>query len=183
MPDLSERIAGWQVGDKASLDEMLPAVYDELRRLARIYLSRERPGHSLQPTELVNEAYMSLVGQRQVDWRNRAHFLGIAAQALRRVLLHHAETRGAKKREGYANRVSLDAALASVEEGTAVDIIVLDRAMERLAQVDERQAKVVELRVFGGLTVDEAAEVLGLSSATIKREWTVARLWLRRELA
>lgn len=183
MADLGEQIARWQTGDKAALDEMLPAVYDELRRLARIYLSRERPGHSLQPTELVNEAYLRLVGQRQVDWRNRAHFLGIAAQALRRVLLHHAENRDAKKREGYANRVSLDAALASVEREAAVDILVLDRSMERLAQVDARQAKVVELRVFGGLTVEETAEVLSLSAATVKREWTVARLWLRRELA
>jgi RNA polymerase sigma factor (TIGR02999 family) len=183
MPDVTEQLARWQAGDKAALDEMLPVVYDELRRLARIYLSRERPDHSLQPTELVNEAYMRLVTQREVDWRNRAHFLGIAAQALRRVLLHHAENRGAQKRQAYANRVSLDAALASVEEDTAVDIILLDRAMERLAQIDERQAKVVELRVFGGLTVEETAEVLGLSPATIKREWTVARLWLRRELS
>jgi RNA polymerase sigma-70 factor (ECF subfamily) len=159
MADLGEQIARWQMGDKAALIEMLPAVYDELRRLARIYLSRERPGHSLQPTELVNEAYMRLVGQRQVDWRNRAHFLGIAAQALRRVLLHHAETRDATKREGYADRVSLD-------------LLVLDRSMERLAQVDERQGK-----------FEETAEVLSLSAATVKREWTLARLWLRRELA
>ncbi len=183
MADVTEHLARFQAGDKAALDEMLPVVYDELRRLARIYLSRERPDHSLQPTELVNEAYMRLVTQREVDWRNRAHFLGIAAQALRRVLLHHAETRGAQKRQGYTNRVSLDAALASVEENTAVDILLLNRAMERLEALDERQAKVVELRVFGGLTVEETAEVLSLSPATIKREWNVARLWLRRELS
>ena len=183
MADVTEHLARFQAGDKAALDEMLPVVYDELRRLARIYLSRERPDHSLQPTELVNEAYMRLVTQREVDWRNRAHFLGIAAQALRRVLLHHAENRGAQKRQGYANRVSLDAALASVEENTAVDILLLNRAMERLEAIDERQAKVVELRVFGGLTVEETAEALSLSPATIKREWSVARLWLRRELS
>jgi RNA polymerase sigma-70 factor (ECF subfamily) len=182
MADLGERIARWQTGDKAALDEMLPAVYDELR-LARIYLSRERPGHSLQATERVNEAYMWLAGQRQVDWHNRAHLLGIAAQALRGVLLHHSGNRDAKQREGYANRVSLDAAPASVERDAAVDITVLGRSMERRARVDERQAKVVELRVFAGLTVEEIAEVPSLSAATVKREWTVVRLWLRRELS
>jgi hypothetical protein len=158
MANLGEQIARWQTGDKAAL--MLPAVCDELRRLARIYLSRVRPGHSLQPTELVNEAYMRLVGQRQVDWRNRAHFL-----------------------EGYANPVSLDAALASVEKDAAVDIMVLVRSMERVAQVVERQAKAVELRVFGGLTVEETAELLSLSASTSTRGWTAARLWLRRELS
>ncbi len=183
MADLCAQLARWQAGDKTALDEMLPAVYDELRRLARIYLSRERSGHTLQPTELVNEAYMRLVSQREVDWRNRAHFLGIAAQALRRVLLHHAENRGAQKRSGYANRVSLDVVLAAFERETAFDIVTLNRAMDRLAELDARQAKIVELRVFGGLTVEETAEALGYSPATVKREWSVARLWLRRELS
>jgi RNA polymerase sigma factor (TIGR02999 family) len=182
MADVVALLERWQLGDKSALDEMVPEVYDELKRLARIYLSRERPDHSLQPTELVHEAYMRLVDQRQVDWRNRAHFLGVAAQVIRRVLLHHAETRSAKKREGYANRVSLDAALECLERDATVDILTLNGAMERLAALDPRQSQIVELRVFGGLTVEEAAEVLSLSATTVKREWSVARLWLRKEL-
>ena len=182
MADVVALLERWQRGDKSALDEMVPEVYDELKRLARIYLSRERPDHSLQPTELVHEAYMRLVDQRQVDWRNRAHFLGVAAQVIRRVLLHHAETRNAKKREGYSNRVSLDAALECLERDATVDILTLNGAMERLAAIDSRQSQIVELRVFGGLTVDEAAEVLSLSATTVKREWSVARLWLRKEL-
>src|SRR5579872_5160863 len=136
MGDVAALLDRWQQGDKAALDEMLPALYDELRRLARIYLSRERPDHTLQTTELVHEAYMRLIGQRQVDWRNRAHFLGIAAQVIRRVLLHHAENRGAQKREGYANRVALDEALACLERNATVDIVALNSAMERLAALD-----------------------------------------------
>jgi len=182
MADVVALLERWQRGDKSALDEMLPEVYDELKRLARIYLSRERPDHSLQPTELVHEAYMRLVSQREVDWRNRAHFLGVAAQVIRRVLLHHAETRSAQKREGYANRVSLDAALQCLERDATVDILTLNGAMERLAAIDPRQSQIVELRVFGGLTVEEAAEVLSLSATTVKREWSVARLWLRKEL-
>jgi RNA polymerase sigma factor (TIGR02999 family) len=126
---------------------------------------------------------MKLVAQRQVDWRNRAHFLGVAAQLTRRVLLHYAENRSAQKREGYANRVALDDALAFLERQTTVDVISLNSAMNRLAAMDERQSRVVELRVFGGLTIEEAAEVLDLSPATVKRDWSVARLWLRRELS
>ena len=140
----------WQGGDKSALDEMLPEVYDELRRLARIYLSRERTDHTLQPTELVHEAYVRLVNQREVNWNNRAHFLGVAAQVIRRVLLHHAETRNAQKREGYsANRVALDNALECLERDTTVDILTLNSAMERLAEFDQRQSRIVELRVFG----------------------------------
>jgi RNA polymerase sigma-70 factor (ECF subfamily) len=180
MADLGDRIARWQAGDKASVGGILPAVYDELRRLARIYLGRERLGHSLRRTELANEACVRMVGQRQVDWRRLAHFL-IGARALRRVLAHHAGNRDEKKRAGYADSVSVDAALASVEQDTAGHIVALDRAMERLAQVIERQAGVVERRFFGGLTVVKTAEALGLSAATVKRGWTVARLCLRRE--
>jgi RNA polymerase sigma factor (TIGR02999 family) len=182
MADVAALLERWQGGDKTALDEMLPEVYEELHRLARIYLSRERSDHTLQPTELVNEAYIRLVAQREVDWRNRAHFLGIAAQVIRRVLLHYAESRSAQKREGYAGRVALDEALACLERDATVDIMSLSAAMERLAQLDERQARIVELRVFGGLTVEEAAAVLELSPATVKRDWSVARLWLRREL-
>jgi len=183
MADVAALIERWQRGDKSALDQMLPEVYEELHRLARIYLSRERSDHTLQPTELVNEAYIRLVAQREVDWRNRAHFLGVAAQIIRRVLLHYAESRNAQKREGFAGRVTLDEALACVERSAAVDIQSLDSAMERLAQLDPRQARIVELRVFGGLTVDEAATVLNLSPATVKRDWSIARLWLRRELS
>jgi RNA polymerase sigma factor (TIGR02999 family) len=183
MADVAALLLRWQEGDKSALDEMLPEVYEELRRMARIYLSRERPDHTLQPTELVHEAYMRLVNQREVDWRNRAHFLGVAAQAIRRVLLHHAENRSAQKREGYANRVTLDDALACLERDTTVDILTLNAAMDRLAELDRRQAKIVELRVFGGLTIEEAAAVMDLSPATVKRDWAVARLWLRHELS
>ena len=183
MADVAALLARWQDGDKSALDAMLPEVYDELRRLARFYLSRERADHTLQPTELVHEAYVRLVAQREVDWHNRAHFLGVAAQVLRRVLLHHAENRSALKREGYANRVVLDEALACLENQTTVDILSLNTALDRLAELDERQSRIVELRVFGGLTIDEAAEVLNLSAATVKRDWNVARLWLRRELS
>ena len=183
MADVAALLERWQGGDKTALDEMLPDVYEELHRLARIYLSRERSDHTLQPTELVNEAYIRLVSQREVDWRNRAHFIGVAAQVIRRVLLHYAENRAAQKREGYANHVALDEALACLERQTTVDIATLDSALERLAQLDARQARIVELRVFGGLTVEEAAEVMALSPATIKRDWSVARLWLRHELS
>jgi RNA polymerase sigma-70 factor (ECF subfamily) len=182
MADVAVLLTRWQEGDKSALDEMLPEVYEELRRLARVYLSRERGDHTLQPTELVHEAYMRLVNQREVNWRNRAHFLGVAAQVIRRVLLHHAETRSAQKREGFTNRVTLDDALECLERDATVDILTLNTAMERLAEFDGRQSRIVELRVFGGLTIEEAATVMELSPATVKRDWNVARLWLRREL-
>ncbi len=161
---------------------MLPAIYAELQRLARAYLRRERPDHTLQPTALVHEAYLNLIGQRTVDWRNRAQFLGVAATAMRRVLLHHAEARGAEKRTGGRERVTLDAEIAAIEHEATADILDLNRALERLAALDARQARIVELRVFGGLNIDETAEVLAVSPATVKRDWQVARLWLRREL-
>jgi RNA polymerase sigma-70 factor (ECF subfamily) len=172
----------WEHGDRAALDAMLPAIYAELKRLARIYLRRERPDHTLQPTALVHEAYMKLVDQRQVDWRNRAQFLGVAAGAMRRVLLHHAESRNAQKRDGALQRVTLDEELAALERDTTVDLLDLNRALDRLAALDARQSRIVELRIFGGLSIEEAAEVLSISPATVKRDWNVARLWLRREL-
>jgi len=173
----------FEQGDRAALDEMVPSIYGELKRLARVCLSRERADHTLQPTALVHEAYMKLVEQRQVDWRNRAHLLGVAARVMRRVLLHHAEDRNAQKRYGALERVTLDEALAALESTAAVDILDLNAALDKLAALDERQARIVELRVFGGLTIEEAAEVVGLSPATVKRDWNVARLFLRRELA
>jgi RNA polymerase sigma factor (TIGR02999 family) len=184
MSDVTVLLQRWQrEGDKAALDEMLPAVYDELKRLAVIFLAHERPGHTLQPTELVHEAYMRLIGQREVDWRDRAHFLGIAAQTIRRVLLHHARDRAAQKREGFANRVPLDLALDSLEREAATDMVIVNAALDRLAEKDPRQAQVVELRIFGGLTTEETAEVMAVSPATVKRDWVSGVLWLRRELA
>jgi RNA polymerase sigma factor (TIGR02999 family) len=184
MPDVTVLLQRWQrKGDKAALDEMLPAVYDELKKLAVICLAHERPGHTLQPTELVHEAYMRLIGQREVDWRDRAHFLGVAAQTIRRVLLHHARDRMVPKREGYAHRLPLDLALDSLEREATTDIVTVNAALDRLAAKDPRQAQVVELRIFGGLTTDETAEVMSVSAATVKRDWVSGVLWLRRELA
>jgi RNA polymerase sigma factor (TIGR02999 family) len=182
--DVTVLLHRWQrEGDKAALDEMLPVVYGELRRLAVVCLRHERPGHTLQPTELVHEAYMRLIGQREVDWRNRAHFLGIAAQAIRRILLHHARDRAVQKREGYANRLPLDMALDCFEREATTDILTINDALDRLAEKDARQAQVVELRIFGGLTNEETAEAMAISMATVKRDWTSGVLWLRRELA
>jgi RNA polymerase sigma factor (TIGR02999 family) len=183
MADVGVLLTRWQGGDKGALDEMLPVVYDELRRLARACLHRERPDFSLQPTDLVHEAYIRLLDQRQVDWRNRAHFLGIAAKTIRRVLLNHAEARNAQKRGGDVAKAPLDVALECLERNATVDVFTLDRALERLAALDPRQGEIVELRVYGGLTVEETGEVLGISPATVKREWSVARLFLKRELA
>lgn len=161
----------------AALDEMVPLVYEELRRLASHYLSRERPGHTLQPTALVNEVYLRLIDQRRVDWRNRAQFLGIAASLMRRILVNYARDRGAAKRGGGAERVSLSL-VPSPSGRSEVELIALEDALERLAALDERKGRVVELKFFGGLTVDEIAEVLQVSGATVEREWAFARAWL-----
>jgi RNA polymerase sigma-70 factor (ECF subfamily) len=174
-------LAEWHHGNQAALDELFPIVYDELRRLARSYLHRERPGHTLQPTALVHEAYLRLIGQRSVSWQNRAQFFGLAAQMMRRILVNHALGRHAAKRGGHARRVPLDEALDGLE-ARHVDVIALDAALKALAVVDPRQSRIVELRFFGGLSIDETAEVVGISAATVKREWTTAKLWLLREL-
>ncbi|HEY0928975.1 MAG TPA: ECF-type sigma factor [Gemmatimonas sp.] len=166
---------------KADLDAALPLVYDELRALAQQYLRRERPDHTLQPTALVNEAYMRLTSQRQVDWGNRAQFFGIAAQMMRRILVNHAEARNADKRGGQLTHVTLDEAV-SWSGARDLDLLELDEALARLADLDPRQARVVELRFFAGLSIEDTATVMSLSPATIKREWTVAKAWLRREL-
>jgi RNA polymerase sigma factor (TIGR02999 family) len=166
-------------GDKDALESVLPLLYRELRRIAAGQLARERAGHTLQPTALVHEAYLRLVDQEQRDWVDRGHFLALAATAMRRVLVHHAERRAAAKRGGDLRRVTLPAELAGED---LPDMIALDRALERLAAIDPRGAQVVELRFFGGLSNEEAAGVLGLSSRTVEREWRVTRAWLRREL-
>jgi RNA polymerase sigma factor (TIGR02999 family) len=159
----------------------MPVVYGELRRLARHYVRRERPDHTLQATALVHEAYMRLVDQRGVTWQNRAHFFGVAAQLMRRILVDYARRHRAAKRGGSFVQVSLNDALALPEE-QGEDVLALDDALERLAAIDPRQARVVELRLFSGLTVEEAAEVLDVSAATVKREWTMAKAWLSREI-
>jgi RNA polymerase sigma factor (TIGR02999 family) len=167
---------------KAELDELMPVIYDELRRLAQNYLSRERQGHTLQTTALVHEAYMRLVDQRSVDWQNRAQFFGIAAQMMRRILINHANDRNARKRQGYATKVSLDDAIGLFDK-RELDLFALDEALNDLAALDQQQTQIVELRFFGGLTIDEVSEVLGISPATTKREWDSAKLWLRRQLS
>jgi RNA polymerase sigma-70 factor (ECF subfamily) len=164
-------------GDKRGLDEMLPVVYDELHRLAVQYLSREDPGHTLQPTALVHEAYLRLVDQRRVDWRNRAQFLGVAAGMMRRILVSHARQRVARKRGAGAQQVSLSL-VESPSGRPAVELIEVEQALEQLATLDPRKAQVVELKFFGGLTSKEIGEVLQISDATVEREWAFARAWL-----
>ena len=167
--------------DKAALDELMPVIYDELHRLAQKYLSRERPDHTLQTTALVHEAYLRLVDQKTVNWENRAQFFGIAARMMRRILINHAQDRQAKKRQGYATRISLDDAVNFLEKAE-LDLAALDEALNELGVLDSQQAQIVELRFFGGLTIEEVSEVLEISPATTKREWDSAKLWLRRQL-
>ena len=163
------------------LDQMMPAVYAELRKLAESYMHHERPEHTLQPTALVHEAYLRMAGQRTVDWQNRAQLLAIAARMMRRILLDHAALRGASKRFGGAFRVDLGDDLLT-DRGATLDVLELDRALERLGAIDPQQASIVELRFYGGLENEEIAEVLGISTTTVRRRWASARLWLVREL-
>jgi RNA polymerase sigma factor (TIGR02999 family) len=172
----------WSAGRRDALGELMPYVVDELRRLAARALRREGAAHTLQPTALVNELYLRLVGRRSVEWQNRAHFLGFAAQAMRRILVDHARAKHRAKRGERAVRVTLLPAHA-VGGPPDVDLIALDRALDRLAALDRRQARIVELRFFGGLSVREAAAVLAVGEATVVRDWASARAWLFRELA
>lgn len=179
----------WRQGDTSALHALLPLVYDEMRRLAGAYLREEGTDHTLQPTALAHEAYLRLLDQRQVSWQNRAHFMGLAAQAMRRILIDHARRRRAQKRGGDAVHVELDGdlmmeagAARSTIGGLGVDVEELSDALDRLAELDSRQARVVELRFFTGLSIEETAEVLEVSPATVKRDWTLARAWLHREL-
>lgn len=160
----------------------MPLVYEELRRLAHQYMSRERSGNTLQTSALVNEAYLRLVDQRDVHWQNRAHFFGIAAQMMRRILVDHARKRHNQKRGGNALRVTLDKA-AIVPQDRAADVVALDEALTTLAIIDQRKSQMVELRFFGGLSIEETAEVLKVSPATVMRDWTLAKAWLRREMS
>ena len=180
--EVTELLQQWSNGRKDALDHLLPKIYAELRTLASSYLRRERHDHTLQATALVHEAFLRLVDQRAVRWQNRAHFFGIAAQAMRRILVDHARAHSARKRGDGERPLSLDEALA-VDSNVDVNLLALDEALIRLATIDPRQSRVVELRFFGGLTMDEAAEVLHISPATVGREWTLAKAWLYAELA
>jgi len=179
-PDVTQLLLDWGRGDPAALDQIIPSVYDELRRLARRYLRRERPDHTLQATALVHEAYLNLVDQTQVQWNSRTHFFGIAAHLMRQILVKHAERRRAAKRDG-GTRLTLDEAAGLVPE-PAVELTALDEALNDLAKIDPRQSRIVELRFFGGLTEEEIAEVIGVSAATVKREWRAAKAWLHHQL-
>jgi RNA polymerase sigma factor (TIGR02999 family) len=175
-------LLAWGRGEQKALDELIPLVYDELRRLADRYLQRERAGHTLQPTALVNEAYLKLVNQKRVAWKNRGQFFAVASQVMRRLLVDHARRHHADKRGGGVTHVPLEEAQAAAP-AREVDVIALDRALEKLAALDATQAKVVELRYFGGLTLEESAEVLGTSRASVVRAFRVARAFLERELS
>lgn len=179
--EVTALLVNWSNGDSRALDELMPLVYGELRRLAGAYLRRERATHTLQSTALVNEAFLRLVNQQDVQWRSRAHFFGIAAQMIRRILVDHARAAQAEKRGSGAIRIELDDHLA-VSQQSDLDLVGLDDALAKLAALDERQARIVELRFFTGLSVEETAEVTQLSTATVKREWSSARAWLFREM-
>ena len=184
-PASSERVSklllNWGQGDQSAREALIPLVYDELRRLARRYLRRERPDHTLQSAALVNEAYLRLIRQEHPQWQNRAHFFGVAAQLMRHILVDHARNRAAAKRGAGAPRLTLDPDIALPQERD-VDLIALDDALNQLAALDPQQSRLVELRFFGGLSIEEASVVLGVSPATVKREWATARAWLQREM-
>jgi RNA polymerase sigma factor (TIGR02999 family) len=179
---ITRLLVAWGEGDESALAELTPLVHAELRRLAHRYMGGERAGHTLQTTALVNEAYVRLIDWKSVRWQNRAHFFGVSAQLMRRILVDFARARGNAKRGGGAQRVELDEA-GNLPDDKGADLVALDEALHSLAELDPRQSKVVELRFFGGLTVEEAAEVLKVSPATVRRDWGLARVWLLRELS
>ncbi|MGI8745373.1 MAG: sigma-70 family RNA polymerase sigma factor [Bryobacteraceae bacterium] len=184
MDDISELLRAWSEGDQSALEELMPIVYDELRRLAHRHMKRERPGHSLQTSALVNEAYLRLVNYKRMQWQDRAHFFAVSAQLMRRILVDHARRRNVK-RGGGARHLSLEqAALVGGDRAAdpSGDLVALDDAMNALARLDPRKVQVVEMRFFGGLSVGETAEVLKVSPATVRREWSTAKVWLYREL-
>lgn len=179
--EVTQLLLAWSDGDQNALDKLTPLVYEELRRMAHRYMSREQPGHTMQTTALVNEAYLRLVNSDAVQWQNRAHFFAIAAQVMRHILVDHARSHAYAKRGGGARKISLDEATV-VSQERAAEVVALDEALKEFAQIDPQQSRIVELRFFGGLTIEETAEVLGLSPATIKREWKTAKAWLYHEL-
>jgi len=185
-PDVTQLLIGWSGGDRSASEQLMAAVYAELHAQAARAMGRENPEHTLQATALVNEAYLRLIDQRRVQWRNRAHFFGVAAQLMRRILVDHARGRHAAKRGAGMPQITLgqaDVASDAAPDDAGVDVLALHEAIERLAAIDPRQARVVELRYFGGMNIEDTAEALDVSPATIKREWAVARAWLRRDLS
>ena len=180
---ITQLLIAWSDGHRDALHGLVPLVYEDLRRMAARYMRHEPAGHALQATALVHEAYVRLIDQRQVKWRNRAHFFGVAAGMMRRILVDQARERRAKKRGGNWERVTLSSIDLPSDAPEPIDVLALHDALERLAVFDPRQERIVELRYFGGLTIEETAEVLGLSDATVAREWTIAKAWLRAELS
>ncbi len=178
---VSQLLIAWSQGDEAALAQLTPLVYDELHRLARRYMRRENPGHTLQTSALVNEAYLRLVDQKNVRWQNRSHFFGIAAQLMRRILVDHARSHARQKRGGHAQRLSFDATAILTKE-SVVDLVAIDEALTKLAEFDPQKSRIVEMKFFGGLTNDEVAEYLNVSSRTIEREWRKAKAWLKGAL-
>ena len=178
---VTELLIDWGQGNRAAMDALVPLVYDELHRIAANRLRHERAEHTLQPTALVHEAYMRLVEQNRTNWKNRAQFFGIAAEMMRRILINHALAKKADKRGGGALQVSLSAAEAAAQQNN-FDVLVLDEALKKLLTFDERKSRIIELKFFGGLSIEEIGEVMELSHATIEREWTTARAWLYREI-
>jgi RNA polymerase sigma factor (TIGR02999 family) len=181
--DVTRLLVDWQNGSEEALDQLMPLVYNELRAIANRYLSRERNDHTLQSTSLVHEAYVRMIDQRHVQWQNRAHFLGIAAQMMRRILVDHARAEHRLKRGGPLPSLSLDAAVAVATPSREIDLLALDEALDRLAAIDAQQSRLVELRFFSGLTIEEAAVALEISAGTVKREWSTAKAWLFREMS
>ena len=179
---VTQLLIAWSNGDQSAFDRLMPLIDEELRRLAHRYMSRERAGHTLQTTALVNEAFLRLVNRKNLQWQNRAHFFGLAAQVMRTILVDHARSHASAKRGGGARNLELDEAIV-ISQQKASEVIALDEALKQLALIDPRQSRIVELRFFGGLTVEEAAEVLHVSPVTIKREWSTAKAWLYHELA
>jgi len=180
--EVTQLLLRWSEGDKAALGKLMPLVYRELRRLAGHYMRRERPGHTLQASALVNEAYLRLVDYRRMQWQNRAHFFAVAAQAMRRVLVEHARSRQYAKRGGTAQRISLDD-VAVLTDQQAAELVALDDALTSLEALDARKARIVELRYIGGLSIEESAETLGVSTATVERDWRSAKAWLYRAIS
>lgn len=183
--DITQMLRQWGGGNQAALDELLPLVYDELHKQAARYLRRERADHTLQPTALINEAYLKLIDQRQVSWQNRMHFFGIASQMMRRILVDHARTKHREKRGGDDAKVPLEEAMmvaAAAADEKNIDLIALDEALTRLERKDKQQARIVELRYFSGLSLEETAEALNISRTTAARDWAMAKGWLHREL-
>jgi RNA polymerase sigma factor (TIGR02999 family) len=181
-PEITLMLKEWSSGKQEALDELLPLVYAELHRQASRYLHRERRDHTLQTTALIHETYLKLIDQRDVNWQNRAHFFGIAAQAMRRILVDYARGRHRAKRGGIGENLPLEEAALVVSEERSIDLVALDEALTRLAKFDEQQARIVELRYFSGLSIEETAEILRISPATVKSDWNVAKAWLRQEI-